>query len=143
MQSAKNRKNGTTRVLNRAIFKAYDVRGRYPEELNERTAREIGRRLARRLFKSGTIVVGHDARSSSPALYRALRAGLSAGGAGARTVPVGFSSTPMLYFLVNRLEAAGGIEITASHNPKEYNGFKVVGRGSVIISGHELLKRIR
>lgn len=129
--------------VDRSIFKTYDIRGRYPRELNEAAAEAIGRRIAEAVFPRGRIVVAHDARTSSPVLYRALTKGLLASGGEGRLVRVGFASTPMLYFLVSRLESAGGVMVTASHNPKEWNGFKVVGKGANIISGHELYRRIR
>lgn len=129
--------------VNRSIFKTYDIRGRYPRELNKESAALIGRRITEKLFPKGAIIVAHDARVSSPWLYNALVSGFVIAGAGKRLIRVGFASTPMLYFLVNHLRAAGGVMVTASHNPKEWNGFKVVGKGANIISGHELYRRLR
>lgn len=116
-----------------SIFRAYDVRGVYPSELNEDIVTRI---LSTPLFHGGAVVVGHDARVSSPTLYRAARVSLTS--RGALVIPVGLITTPMLYFLVNNLKAAGGVMITASHNPKEYNGLKIVREGAVPISGKEV-----
>ena len=128
------------------IFKAYDIRGRYPKEINEEVVAKIAREVRGRLG-GGKIVVGHDARLSSPALYKSvlqslkIKKFLPAG----RQVKfkieaVGLATTPMLYFLVNKLKAAGGIMITASHNPKEFNGLKIVGKKAIPISGAEIKK---
>lgn len=123
--------------MDAGIFKAYDIRGRYPAEINEAAVQEISRGL-RRFFKTGKIVVARDARLSSPALYRTVIKEL-----GRRVIPAGLATTPFFYFLVNRLKAAGGIMVTASHNPKEWNGLKVVGPKAKMISGHEVLKTLR
>ncbi len=127
--------------MNQNIFKAYDVRGRYPGEINEAAAEEIARRLARH-WKRGTIVVAHDARRSSPALYAAAIEGLR-GQSGITVEHVGIATTPMFYFLVNELGAAGGIMITASHNPKEYNGLKIVGPRGEVISGEDVRELLK
>lgn len=136
--------------MNTKIFKAYDVRGKYPEEINEGTVAEIAEALAK-YFKRGKIIVAHDARLSSKSLYRTILKQLP-GRAGTTnnskliTLPVGLATTPMFYFLVNKLKAAGGIMITASHNPKEFNGLKVVGPKAEPISGkeiYELYKNLR
>jgi len=130
------------------IFKAYDIRGRYPKEINEEVVAKIAREVRGRLG-GGKIVVGHDARLSSPALYKSvlqslkIKKFLPAG----RQVKfkieaVGLATTPMLYFLVNKLKAAGGIMITASHNPKEFNGLKIVGKKAIPIGGAEIKKWI-
>jgi phosphomannomutase len=134
-----------------SIFKAYDIRGRYPEEINEEAVAEIARVL-RKYFRRGKIIVGHDARLSSPQLYRAALSGITNKELGIKNLgkrpvihnskfiihAVGMITTPMLYFLVVKLNAAGGIMITASHNPKEYNGLKIVGPNAVMISGKEI-----
>lgn len=104
-------------------FKAYDIRGRVPEELNEDLARRIGVALAAQL-KPGTVVVGHDVRLTSPALQDALAAGLR--GAGREVLDIGLCGTEEVYFQVDHLNAAGGVMVTASHNPMDYNGMKLV-----------------
>lgn len=136
-----------------SIFKAYDVRGRYPSEVNERVVSRIAAALAghfdlrlttnnlrpaTKKKRKTVVVIGHDARLSSPALYRALRKSLVASRTSLVILPAGRITTPMLYFLVNRHRAAGGIMVTASHNPPEWNGLKAVGRGAVPISGREV-----
>ena len=105
-----------------SIFKAYDIRGRVPDQLDAALARTIGRAAARELGVA-EIVVGRDARSHSPELRDALVRGICEEGVG--VVDLGLISTPMLYFAVEDLGAGAGIMITASHNPGEYNGFKV------------------
>jgi phosphomannomutase len=125
-----------------SIFKAYDIRGKYPAEINERVAFDIAKKLAHHWGRKSRIVIGHDARKSSPALYAAVFAGLSQNNAAVEVIPAGIMTTPMLYFLVNALSADGGIVVTASHNPKEYNGLKVVGKNAKPMSGKEILKLI-
>ncbi|MCC7634068.1 phosphomannomutase [Stenotrophomonas rhizophila] len=104
-------------------FKAYDIRGRVPDELNEDLARRIGVALAAQLAP-GQVVVGHDVRLSSPALQDALAAGLR--GAGREVLDIGLCGTEEVYFQVDHLKAAGGVMVTASHNPMDYNGMKLV-----------------
>lgn len=126
--------------MDKSIFKAYDIRGKYPKEINEKTVEEIAGVLALR-FRSGEVVVGHDARKSSSKLYKSAIRGLEKSNLGITLVKVGLITTPLLYFLVNRVGAKGGVMITASHNPKEYNGLKVVGAGAEPISGKDIWKR--
>ena len=132
---------GRRAVINPGIFKAYDIRGKYPAEINEGVVFEIARALGS-FFKKGKIVVAHDARLSSKTLYRAIVRGLNHSNVlkNLRIVSVGLGTTPMFYFLVGKLKASGGIIVTASHNPKEYNGLKVVRRGVQMISGKKILK---
>lgn len=104
-------------------FKAYDIRGRVPDELNENLARRIGVALAAQL-SPGTVVVGHDVRLTSGALQDALAAGLR--GAGREVLDIGLCGTEEVYFQVDHLKAAGGVMVTASHNPMDYNGMKLV-----------------
>ncbi|HCV97636.1 Phosphomannomutase/phosphoglucomutase [compost metagenome] len=104
-------------------FKAYDIRGRVPDELNEDLARRIGVALAAQLAP-GSVVVGHDVRLTSPALQDALAAGLR--GAGREVLDIGLCGTEEVYFQVDHLKAAGGVMVTASHNPMDYNGMKLV-----------------
>lgn len=132
-------------MINPSIFKAYDIRGKYPDEINEDSVAEIARFLAGH-FGKGKVVVAHDARLSSPLLYKTVLKTLVTNNSKLITVPVGIATTPMFYFLVNQLKAAGGIMITASHNPKEYNGLKVVGSKAEPMSGKEiygLYKKLR
>lgn len=122
------------------IFKAYDIRGVYPGEIDEAAAGEITRAVPS-LWGKGRVVVARDARLSSPSLYRAVVQAFKS--AGIPIVEIGIATTPMFYFFVNRLKAAGGVMVTASHNPKEYNGLKVVGRGAVPIGGKEVYREVR
>jgi phosphomannomutase len=126
-----------------SIFKAYDIRGVYPTEINEGVVFEIAKKLARHWGVKSTIVIGHDARISSPSLYAALASGLSQNGAIVNVISAGAMTTPMLYFLINKLKAAGGVMVTASHNPKGYNGLKVVGKRAAPVSGKEVLALMR
>lgn len=105
------------------IFKAYDVRGKVPHEIHETFARRLGRAYADFLGGKGTVGVGHDMRESSPALARALCEGIHAGGVS--TVEIGLCTTPTLYYLVGSRSLAGGVMVTASHNPADDNGFKL------------------
>ena len=118
-----------------SIFKAYDIRGIYPTEINKSTATQIGRACAA-LFKSGKVIIAHDSRYGSVELSKTVSESIAKASNGTlEVVFVGLSTTPMFYFLVNELNASGGCMITASHNPKEYNGFKVVGEKAHMISG--------
>ncbi|MGE5436051.1 MAG: phosphomannomutase [Syntrophothermus sp.] len=114
-------------------FKAYDIRGKVPSELNTDLAYKIGRAYAD-FLDAGKIVIGHDIRKSSEAISEALTKGLN--DAGADVIDIGLCGTEMVYYAVPALSADGGIMITASHNPPEYNGMKFVGKGSVPI-GYE------
>jgi phosphomannomutase len=125
------------------IFKAYDIRGIYPEELNESVAFKVGFGYARSgIISAGDLIVlGRDMRESSDALFEAFAAG--AGGNGLDIVDIGLCTTPMLYFAVNELQAAGGAMITASHNPGTYNGFKLVREGAIPIGNDSGLEQIK
>jgi phosphomannomutase len=114
------------------IFKAYDVRGVYPEELDEETAAVIGAALAEQLG-AAVLGVGMDPRPSSGRLLDAFAAGAAAAGAG--VVDIGLVPTEMLYFAVASRGLDGGAMITASHNPPKYNGMKLVGAGALPLSG--------
>ena len=128
-------------MVKNSIFRAYDIRGKYLDELNEKNAFEIAKSLLK-IFK-GKIVVGCDARLSSPALYKAVLNGLNSRPASINIIETGMITTPMLYFLVNKLKAGGGVMVTASHNPKEYNGLKIVGEKAKMISGKEIEKLLK
>lgn len=121
------------------IFKAYDVRGLVPGELTPADARRIGGAAAR-FLGGGPVAVGRDARTHSPALCEELVAGLRE--AGAEVVDLGLVATPMLYFAVDHLGLAGGVMVTASHNPAEYNGFKLCGRHAVPVGEATGLREI-
>ncbi|MBU1692604.1 MAG: phosphomannomutase/phosphoglucomutase [Verrucomicrobia bacterium] len=114
------------------IFKAYDIRGIYGDTLTEDTAYRIGRAFAT-FLKCRKVVVGRDMRPHSPPIFRALAKGLAE--QGADVVDLGLCSTPMSYFANNRLQADASIMITASHNPGEWNGFKLCGEKAIPISG--------
>jgi phosphomannomutase len=126
--------------LNPSIFKAYDIRGLYPDEINEDTARAIGAAFVAYL-KARRIAVGRDMRLSSPALAAAFVEGATS--QGADVVDYGMIATDMLYFAVARDRHAGGVQITASHNPKQYNGMKMVRQEAFPLSGEEGLAEIR
>ena len=127
------------------IFKAYDIRGIYPDTINEEIAGKIGRAfssiLDQEILKTNrTVVVGRDMRSHGELLAEALIEGLLA--AGLDVVDIGLTSTPMNYFAVGHLGAAGGIQVTASHNPAEYNGFKMSLHGARPVSGDDGIPRL-
>jgi len=129
--------------LDRSIFKAYDVRGIYPDQLDEKIAYRIGLgfALSGLLRPTGEVVVGRDMRESSDSLFAAFTRGLME--AGRDVVDIGRCTTPEFYFAVNILSAAGGAMITASHNPAAYNGFKFVRAQAIPISGESGLTEIR
>ena len=136
--------------MNDKIFKAYDVRATYPDMVNEEAAWKIGYATAQFLKQKAepvklrdTIVVGRDMRKSSPSLAGALSDGIRA--AGMNVIDVGMIDTSMIYFAINHVDAAGGIQTTASHNPAQYNGFKISGGKAKPIgsaSGLDNIKRI-
>ena len=121
-------------------FKAYDVRGRVPEELDEDIAYRIGRAYAA-FVKPRTVAVGRDIRSSSPALTAALTKGLT--DSGVDVLDIGVGGTELSYFATFSRKLDGGIMVTASHNPPNYNGMKFVREGSRPISADTGLKDIR
>src|SRR4051812_46733083 len=116
------------------IFKAYDVRAVYPQPLNEDAAWKVGHATAQFLKRSqanagvklqDTMVVGCDMRPSSPSLVKSLIDGILS--TGLNVIDVGMIDTSMIYFAINHLDTVGGIQTTASHNPIQYNGFKISG----------------
>lgn len=121
-------------------FKAYDIRGRVPDQLNEDIAWRIGRATAEYL-QAKTMVVGHDIRLSSPAICEALTRGLTEGGVD--VLDIGQCGTEEVYFATAHLKVDGGIIVTASHNPMDYNGMKLVREESKPISGDTGLKEIQ
>ena len=122
-----------------AIFKAYDIRGVFGEQLHPIDARRIGRATAR-FIGASTLVVGRDARSSSPQLFDELVSGIN--DEGVDVIDLGLVSTPMVYLAVERLGVGGGIMITASHNPGQYNGFKICREHAIPIGEASGLKEI-
>ncbi|HDR90653.1 MAG TPA: phosphomannomutase/phosphoglucomutase [candidate division Zixibacteria bacterium] len=123
-----------------SIFKAYDIRGIYPEQLNENIARLIGAGLVDYLGCS-EVYVGQDMRVTSDSIFDALADGIIS--AGADVVDLGMVSTDGIYFAVGKFGAEAGIMITASHNPPEYNGFKICKAGAVPLSGTDGLPQIK
>jgi phosphomannomutase len=127
-------------VFDPKVFKAYDVRGLYPDELDEAGAYAIGRAYVEE-FEPRAIAVGRDMRLSSPSMAEAAIRG--AADAGADVSDLGLVGTEMLYFAVGELGLDGGIMVTASHNPKEYTGMKIVRRGALPVGGDSGLPEIR
>jgi len=121
-------------------FKAYDVRGRIPDELNEELSYAIGRAYAE-LFKPARVAVGRDVRLTSAAFCAALARGLCDGGVD--VLDIGLCGTEEIYFAAFHEEVDGGIVVTASHNPLDYNGMKLVRQGARPISGDSGLNDIR
>ena len=121
-------------------FKAYDIRGQLGSELNEDIAYDIGRAYAREI-RPKTVVIGGDARETSESLKVALSQGLQA--EGVDTIDIGLVGTEEIYFATPHLEADGGIMITASHNPIDYNGMKLVREQSIPVSGDSGLLAIK
>jgi len=122
-----------------AIFKAYDIRGVVPSELDAEIAYGIGRATAR-FLGARELVVGRDARSHSPELCQALIRGVT--DEGVSVIDLGLAATPMVYFAVAETGAGGGIMVTASHNPAEYNGFKICREKAIPIGEASGLKEI-
>jgi len=123
--------------MDQAIFKAYDIRGLYPEQLDEEAAWKIGHAAAQFLrsrlqgydrgqAEAQALLVGRDMRTHSAALAQSLMEGMTA--SGANVIDIGMIDTPQIYFGINHLGTCGGIQTTASHNPAQYNGFKVSGQ---------------
>lgn len=122
-----------------ACFKAYDIRGRLPDELNEKLAERIGRACGE-FLKPRKMIVGYDIRLSSPAMAGAVTKGLLE--SGADVVDIGLCGTEEVYYATNNLKADGGIMVTASHNPADYNGMKLVCAEARPISGDTGLDEI-
>ncbi|UCF16100.1 MAG: phosphomannomutase/phosphoglucomutase, partial [Phycisphaerales bacterium] len=122
--------------MDSSIFKAYDIRGVYPGQVNEEGAWKIGCAAARFLpsmlrgyergqINSRSLCVGRDMRTHSYAIAQALIEGIRS--TGIDVIDVGMIDTPQMYFAINHLGTCGGIQVTASHNPAKYNGFKISG----------------
>jgi phosphomannomutase len=127
-------------MLDPKVFKAYDIRGIYPEELDDDGAYAIGRAYVQQ-FEPRRIAVGRDMRLSSPQIAEAVIRG--AADEGAEVLDLGLVGTEMVYFAVGKLELEGGIMVTASHNPKEYTGMKIVRRGALPVGGESGLLDVR
>ena len=127
-------------MLDPGVFKAYDVRGLYPSQLDEDGAYRIGRAYVEH-FEPRTIAVGRDMRLSSPTMAAAVIEGAADGGAD--VIDIGLVGTEMVYYAVGELELEGGICVTASHNPKDYTGMKIVRRGALPVGGDSGLAEIR
>ncbi len=122
-----------------SIFKAYDVRGIYPTELDESLARKIGAAFVK-VTGAKSLAVGRDMRESAPGVTDAFVDG--AARSGASVVRIGLASTPMTYFAIGSLGVDGGAQVTASHNPGQYIGFKFTRKGCVPMSGETGIKEI-
>jgi phosphomannomutase len=138
--------------MDTSIFKAYDIRGLYPEQVDEEAAWKIGHATAQFLrsllhgFARGqanaqSLVVGRDMRTHSPKLAQALMEGMT--GSGANVIDIGMIDTPQIYFAINHLGTCGGVQVTASHNPAQYNGFKISGLNARPIGGETGLLEIK
>ena len=135
-----------------SIFKAYDIRGLYGEQLDEEGAWKIGHATAqflrsllrgydRGLANAQSLCVGHDMRKHSPSLAKALIQGMNT--AGANVIDIGMIDTPQMYFAINHLGTCGGVQVTASHNPAQYNGFKISGQQAKPVGADTGLKDIK
>jgi len=127
-------------VLDPKVFKAYDVRGLYGSELDEEGAYAIGRAYVEQ-FEPATIAVGHDMRTAAPTMAAAVMDGAADGGADVREI--GLVGTEMVYYAVGDLGLDGGICVTASHNPKEYTGMKIVRAGALPVGGDSGLAEVQ
>lgn len=124
--------------IDKNIFKAYDIRGIYPEELNEESAKIISNSLIQQI-QPKTILISKDVRTSSPNLFKAIMDTIPEH---IKTYYVELSTTPMLYFYAGKLDVDISIMITASHNPPKYNGFKISKKKVYPISGEEVLNML-
>ena len=132
--------------INPNIFKAYDIRGKFPKELDIEGAKKIGNAVAAflaRKYKKRvlTLIVGADVRTSSPVLKKALIDGITL--QGSSVIDIGTVTTPLFYFLLQEYGPDGGVMVTASHNPPEYNGFKIRGRNTEAIAEDSGLRSIQ
>src|SRR3954464_15484547 len=127
-------------MLDPKAFKAYDVRGIYPSEIDEDGARAIGRAYVEQFYPQ-RIAVGRDTRLSSPSITKALIEGATQ--AGADVGDIGLVGTEMVYFAVGELGLDGGVMVTASHNPKDYTGMKIVRAGALPVGGDSGLLDVR
>ena len=126
-------------MINEKVFKAYDIRGIYPNEINEDLAYNIGRSFVTFLKEEKPkIVLGRDGRKSSPSILQSLKKGvIDSGGV---VVDIGISNTPLLNFVVAKFKYSGGMMVTASHNPPEFNGIKIIKKNGLQVYGQEIQK---
>ena len=117
-----------------SIYRAYDIRGIYGKDLTDEVAEAVGEAYGSSL--QGKVAVGRDVRLSSPALAKAIVKGLKS--TGLNVTDVGVVPTPLLYFTIHKLKLNGGVMVTGSHNPPEYNGFKLCGEGAMTLYGSEI-----
>jgi phosphomannomutase len=127
-------------MLDPGVFKAYDVRGIHPTEIDEEGAYRVGRAFVEH-FGLGRIAVGRDMRVSAPTMTAAVIDGAADGGAD--VLDLGMIGTEMLYYAVGELALEGGIVVTASHNPKQYSGMKIVRAGALPVGGDSGLDDVR
>lgn len=128
-------------TIDSSIFKAYDIRGIYPKQINEEIAYKIGQGLVEVSKPKGEVLVGLDVRIYSPILQKSLIEGIT--DAGISVIDVGLMSTDMLYFGVGNYKTDGGVQVTASHNPPEWHGFKMVEKGPVAMTLETGISQIR
>ena len=129
--------------MNLSILKSYDIRGIYPDDLNEKSAYKIGRAFIE-YTKAKKIIIGRDMRLSSPALFKSLSKGITS--QGGNVYNIGETPTECIYFTLGSYNYDAAIMITASHNPKEYNGFKIIkktGSKTEAVRGKDLIKIIK
>jgi phosphomannomutase len=122
------------------VFHAYDVRGLCPPDITDDLAYKLGNCLAQMLPKEGAVCIARDMRPSSPGLSEALSRGIR--DAGRDVVNIGMVTTPCFYYAIGSLKLAGGVIVTASHNPAEYNGFKICREDAIPIGGNSGLKNL-
>ena len=130
----------TSYEMEKDIFRSYDVRGIYPSEINEDAAKRIGN-AAVQFLDAKTMVIGEDGSSSSPQLRQAVVEGITV--AGCDVIYIGQCTTPLFYYAVKYFNADGGIMVTASHNPPEYNGLKIMQKGATPIDKNSGLQKIK
>ena len=126
--------------INPDIFKAYDIRGVYPSEINEEAAKNIGQALVQ-YTGAKKVVVGIDMRRSSTNLEKALIEGITR--QGADVIRIGLSTTPMVYFASWKMDVDAAVVVTASHNPAQYNGFKLCKKNAVPIGEGDGMEEIK
>src|SRR5579859_4764431 len=122
------------------IFKSYDIRGTYPDQLNEGVAELIGRAFVQ-FLRPASVAVGRDMRASSQPLFDAFARGVTS--QGTDVIDLGLTSTDELYFAVGKFGYPAGVMITASHNPKQYNGLKLCREGAIALSAETGVFAIR
>ncbi len=129
-------------MINPNIFKSYDIRGKYPSEINNKIAFLIALSFAKLFLKdkSNPVIISSDFRKSSPTLKKAVISGITT--AGFKVLDIGISTSPMYYFAISNENTEAGIMVTASHNPSEYNGFKICLKGAVPLNIDENKEKI-